>query len=1020
MTQGNSPADSAAPTDQRSPFTAAPTLIGRSAELSKLATALQSAEAGRGSTVIVAGESGIGKTRLASALVELATKRNVVVAVGRAYPVETGVPYAVFSDALLPLLRAIDPSALSLLTRGGNAELVQLFPALASGDRPLTSSGVRGEPSELRARLLWNFAQFLSRYAAKRPLLLVLENLQWADSSSLELLHFTARQIGNDRILIVGTYNDADPRAADSQSTLRSLESSLVSLGVAQRIHLGSLDAAATSELVTQAVGDSAARELAEIIQQRTRGNPFFVEETLKALTSVAATEGRTATVQDLLALKLPQTIRDVVLARLAQLPADARRLADLAAVIGTRSSHDALSFVSQLPDDALLGALDELRQAHVIEERSEDGDILYDFTHPLLQEALYADLGLARARGLHATIAESLEAFYGRAASAHANELAFHYLRADARRLAEKAVHYLQAAGCDAMAKHANREAADYLAAALDQLSRVDSPNDERSIELAHELARARQRLGEYKQALILWQRAAEDAERRNLSSRLAQIRRNMGMVSFWSGQPEEALRYYDEAIAAATRAGEPSLEARTLIAKGMCLQGLGRREESEQAVRGALAIAEQLGDAALLARTHRALLLLYVWTGPPQLAREHGARAIVLAEQSGQRGVAWSAHWALAMLGGLTASVRDIAHHLAEAQRLAEELRSPLLRAWTAEVAIEYYAGIGEWDQAVELAERTLESARSLGQSTLIPRLLVWLGLLYFGRGNVERGKACVDEAWELSGAGRERTRGTAGEVHSIVPAHTGRAAYHLTMQDYAEAIRIGERGLEIADVSGYVVWAVHRLMPVIAEAALWKSDHDRAQRIGKRLRRDARRLENRLGLAWADASDALVELLQGNKERSVEMLREVAEQLEAIPYVPDAARVRRQLARALTETGDRDGAMRELRHAHAVFARLGAEPELRATREQLRELGARPPVRAVAAGAAGLTGREVEIVKLVAGRRSNKEIGAALDISSRTVSTHLSNVFAKLGVSSRGELADYARAAGLLNDT
>jgi DNA-binding CsgD family transcriptional regulator len=147
---------------------------------------------------------------------------------------------------------------------------------------------------------------------------------------------------------------------------------------------------------------------------------------------------------------------------------------------------------------------------------------------------------------------------------------------------------------------------------------------------------------------------------------------------------------------------------------------------------------------------------------------------------------------------------------------------------------------------------------------------------------------------------------------------------------------------------------------------------------------------------------------------------MLRGVAEQLEAIPYVPDAARVRRQLARALAETGDREGAMRELRQAHTVFARLGAEPELRATRDQLRELGARPPVRSLAIGAAGLTGREVEIVRLVAGRRSNKEIGAALDISARTVSTHLSNVFAKLGVASRGELADYARAAGLLNDT
>ena len=1009
----------AAPADRQPLSDRSAPLIGRGGELAKLSAALQSTEAGHGSTFIVTGESGIGKTSLATALAGVAAKRNFVVAIGRAYPVETGVPYALFSDALLPILRGIDPSALALLTRGGNAELVQLFPALGTGDRPVSTTGVRGEPAELRARLLWNFTQFLSRFATKRPLLLVLENLQWADNSSIELLHFTARQIVGDRVMLLVTCNDADPRAAEGQSAVRKLETSLVGLGVAQSLRLASLDLDATEELVAQALGSAPPRELVEAIQQRTRGNPFFVEETLKALVDATAAEGRAPTAHDLQALKMPQTIRDVVVARLGQLPADARRLADLAAVIGTRSSHDALAFVSRLPEDVLLAALDELRRARVIEEREEDGEILYDFTHPLLQEALYAELGLARARALHATIAESLEEFHGGAAPAHAGELAFHYLRADAKRLADKAVQYLKLAGCDAMAKHADREAADYLAAALEQLDRSGSPNDEAAIEIAHELARARQRLGEYKVALKLWQRAAQDAERRGLHSRLAHIRRNLGMVSYWSGHHEEALADYDAAIAAATAARDPSLEARTLVAKGMCLQGLGRREEAERTVQRALEIAERLGNAALLARVHRALLLLYVWTGPPQLARRHGAEAIALAEQSGERGVAWSAHWALAMLGGLTASVQDITVHLAHAQRVADELRSPLLRAWTAEVAIEYYAGIGEWDQAVTLAERTLEAARSLGQSALLPRLLVWLGLLYFGRGNVERGKACVDEAWELSGAGKTGGAG-AGDVHSIVPAHTGRAAYHLTMQDYEEAIRVGERGLEIADASGYVVWAVHRLMPVIAEAALWKTDDTLAQRISKRLRRDAKRLEHRLGLAWADASDALVELLRGNKERSVGMLREVAEQLEAIPYVPDAARVRRQLARALAETGDRDGAMRELRQAHAVFARLGAEPELRATREQLRELGARPPVRSLAAGAAGLTGREVEIVRLVAGRRSNKEIGVALDISSRTVSTHLSNVFAKLGVSSRGELADYARAAGLLNDT
>jgi ATP/maltotriose-dependent transcriptional regulator MalT len=421
-------------------------------------------------------------------------------------------------------------------------------------------------------------------------------------------------------------------------------------------------------------------------------------------------------------------------------------------------------------------------------------------------------------------------------------------------------------------------------------------------------------------------------------------------------------------------------------------------------------------LGDEALLARVHRSLLLLYLWTGPAEKARENGRLAIALAESSGQRSVAWSAHWALAALGGLTGKSDEIRRHLAEAHRLADDLHSPLFRVWTSEIEIEYAAGIGEWDHAVSLAERTIAMARSLGQRTLLPRALVWAGLLYFGRGDVARGKACVDEAWELT-VGSDPSNANR-DVFAIVPAHTGRAAYHLTMGNYPDAIRVGEHGLKIAERSGYMVWAIHRLMPVVAEASLWAMDLKRVMSLSKRMRRESTALGQSLGLAWADACDALVEMLHGDKQRAVSLLQGAVDALEAIPYVPDAARLRRQLARALAETGDREGATRELRRAHEVFAHLGAERELDATREQLRELGARPPSRSQTQGIAGLTGRELEIVRLVAARRSNKEIGTALGISARTASTHLSNIFSKLGVDSRGELADLAREAGLLD--
>jgi DNA-binding CsgD family transcriptional regulator len=991
-------------------------LVGRAAELTMLGHALTATAANRGGTVILAGEGGIGKTRLAKAVAEQAERRGWQVALGRAYPVETGVPYALFSDALLPMLRKLDSSALTILTRGGSAELAYLFPALApTQDRGAAAS--RGDPSEFKARLLWNFTQFLARLSAKQPLVLVLENLQWADAASLELLHFVARQIGGERVLLLCTYNEAE---RDLNPTLRTTEQSLVALDVAQVHRLKPLTREATDDLIHEVfrAERNSTREFSALLYGWTRGNPFFIEETLKALIESGQLHERDGTWLgwELDTLQLPRSIREAVVARVDRLSPAARTVANFAAVIGTRATYEQLGAVTSLASAELLAALDELRRQRVLSE-TEDGDVVcYDFTHPTLQDAVYSELGRARARLVHATVAEALESFYGSKALSHADELAFHFSRADARNLAPKAVKYLNAAGRDALAKYANREAANYLNSALALIDGGEPVDDARTAgRLVEDLARARQRLGEYEAARALLLRARADAARFGEHGRLSAIERRMGLACYWTGQYEDALEHYDVGLTSAREAGDDLLYARIQIAKGACLQELGRRDDAAAEIQGALATAERLGDDAVLARVHRALLVLYAWTGPSELAREHGARALALAESSGQKSVACTAHWALAMLEGLTGNAKEAAHHIAESERLADEVRSPLLRVWTAEVAIEHASGIGDWDTAIALGERTIAMARTLGQRTLLPRLLVWCALIYLARGDRERGKRYLDEAWKLAGADRHVDRPF--DVHTVVPAHTGLAAYYLERRDYRKAIEIGEAGLAIADRPGYVVWAIHRLLPIIAEASMWMGDWDRAERAGERLRRDSQRLGQRLGLAWADACDALVLMIKKKDYAGAAvLLRKAAERMDAIPYVNDAARIRKMLAEALANMGDREGAIRELRRVHDVFSKLGAERELSATRDKLRELDARPPARATTAGVGALTGREVDIARLVSERKSNKEIGKALGISARTVSTHLSNIFGKLSVESRGELADLVRENGL----
>jgi DNA-binding CsgD family transcriptional regulator len=351
-------------------------------------------------------------------------------------------------------------------------------------------------------------------------------------------------------------------------------------------------------------------------------------------------------------------------------------------------------------------------------------------------------------------------------------------------------------------------------------------------------------------------------------------------------------------------------------------------------------------------------------------------------------------------------------VLRHVQRSEQLADELGSPLLRVHIDEISMQYAFASGNWDAGVALSERTIAIARALNQRTLLPRLLVWATHFYIARGDFERAKQYLDEAWELGVA--RGARGRPIEVHSQVVVYAGLANYYLGTGDYAKAVELGEQGLEIADRAGYAVWATWRLIPVTTEAAFWKRDAFRAQHLRDRMREDCERMGNRLGLVWVAAGDGIIARLREDYPQAAKLLKGAIEDLEKVPWVYDAARLRRWYADVLMRLGDQEGAVRELRKSHEVLAGLGAKVEMDRAREMMKQLGLRLPAREAASGkrAAKLTDRETDIARLVAARKSNKEIAAALGISARTVTTHVANIFSKLGVSSRGELADRMR--------
>lgn len=995
------------------PLSGAIPLVGRDDELEALEALVEDRERGT-SLVLLAGEGGVGKSRLVAELSDRVGRRGWTVARGRAYPVERGVPYALFSDAFLPILRDMEADTLTVLSRGGEAELAHLFPALTLGDGAPSRPDPGSDPEEFRTRILWNFTEFLSSYASRAPLLVVLEDLHWADDSSLRLLHFVARQVTGQPLFLVGTYNQAE---RERNPRLVRTEQSLLSLRAAEVRQLEPLSRAQISDLVCRMFGVDATvvADFCSFLYGWTRGNPFFTEEVLKSLVSSRRLrrDGDRWLGWEAREIGLPGSIRDAVLVRVSGFSDAARTVAELTAVVGSRASYPLLASVVDLTEADLLGALEELCAHRILSEEAVEGTVVYDFVHPVVRQTLYGEFGLQRARMLHGVVAEALEAYRGADAMEHADELAYHFARTDADHLAGKAVQYLAEAGRRALHRHADREAVDYLRAAVDRRARrPDDAGGPSRVALLSELARAHLRLGEYEKSVALWTQAL-DAEGGDPAARAA-IHRSLGLAHFWCGRHGQALATLDAGVEEAST--DPADRARLLLVRAHCLQGLGRGDDAREALESALPLAEELDDAPLLARTHRSLALLHVWIGPPSKAREHAGRAIELARDTGDLSVEFWARWGLAVQYGMMGDTASLEPAIEEARRLAEALRSPVLRLWTAEMSIELAYATGDWDTGLTLGEQSIGLARTLNQRALLPRLLVWTSLFYVGRGELDRAELLVAEACEVSGL---RRSGGPLDVHLVVPAYIGLAHYQVALGDYDDAIASARKGLEIAEGTGYILWAIHRLLPIYAEACLWAGEIELAAELGQRMRQHAEAMNHSLGLAWADACEALVAWKRGDPAGGAVLMRKAAERLEGIPMIPYAARIRRQLAGRLAEIGDTEGSVEELRRVHDVFVRLGAELELEKARMQFREIGHRPPPRGAGEGIAGLTPRELEIALLVARRKSNKAIGKALGISPRTASTHLSNIFQKLDLSNRGELADLIRDEGLLAD-
>jgi hypothetical protein len=418
--------------------------VGREAELHQLQSCFDAATSGQGSLTMVVGEPGIGKTALCEQLATYVGLRGGRVLVGHCY--EEGslsLPYLAFVEALRTYAQTRDANRLRKELGPGAPDVACIVSEVR--ERLRIQPRPKEDSEEAKYRLLQAVSDFLGSVAAAQPLLMVLEDLQSADHGTLEMLEHVAHNLGDKRLLLVGTYRDIE---VDRTHPLSTALAELRRLPVFGRVLLRGLNGDEVREMLSRIAGPDVPWGLAKAVHRQTEGNPLFVQEVVRYLAEEGIIErerGKWRARSDTpLEMRIPDGLRDVIGKRLSGLSESCNRALSMAAVIGRDFQVRVLHKVAGISDDELFGALQEARKAAVIEERTGvGGKVHYRFAHAFFRQTLYEETIAPRRIRLHQQVARALEEIYKDRLEEHAAELAEHFSYSSDRADLEKAVSY-------------------------------------------------------------------------------------------------------------------------------------------------------------------------------------------------------------------------------------------------------------------------------------------------------------------------------------------------------------------------------------------------------------------------------------------------------------------------------------------------------------------------------------------------------------------------------------------------
>ena len=679
-------------------------LVGRATELQELREHLDRMLSGEGRLVLISGEPGIGKTRLSEELAVYAHLRGAWVLRGHCYEQEVGVPYLPFMETFRQLHHLSGPALLNDLGERVD-DLARLLPEL-SRKRPETSVLT---PEDERIRVFDAVAQWISLASRLRPLVFVLDDLHWGDRASLRLLHHVARS-ARERVLMLGTYREME---LDLEHPLNDTLSQMNRERLFYRLPLRRLSEDDTRTLLSGLFDAEVSQELAGAVYGETEGNPFFIEEVVKALVEEGKIyrEGGRWQRLKIEELEIPQSVKAVIGRRVQKAGETCRRVLTIAAVIGREFDPEALVKVSQLEEDTVLDALDEAVRLQLIRETKIGRGSGYTFAHALIRQTLYESLNVRRRARLHQQVGEVLEALYRTRLDEHIEELAYHFGEAGPT-TAAKGIEYNVRAASKAATLYAMEEAERRLMVGLELSEGVDDPLVRANV--FQELGDLYFQFVENRRAVDTYQRALGVLKGQGIEQSADEVLRLYCKVAeasagFGAEALPEAIVYARTAVDALRDRPDTPLKARALSLLAIHRARAGDLANARIHAEQAIALASRLEDQDELAMAYRAVA--YVHRSSNEWDQFHEA----VQKRFALRGGVLAAE-DIELYSDLAMAYAN-AGRLAEAEQVAreflavaEKLRSPRALCDACTTLAEVLFDSNKWDEALRHADRAI----------------------------------------------------------------------------------------------------------------------------------------------------------------------------------------------------------------------------------------------------------------------------------------------------------------------